>query len=516
MTEEAAARLVHSGDTVAVSGNGYLLLPDKVLQALEQRFLETGEPRDLTEFHPVVVGRTGGMGLDRLSHKDMLRRIIGTSYSIWGMDRMNHLIDSGQVEAYVLPMGTAYHLLRAIASGQPGVLTDVGLRTFVDPRLEGGRMNAATPPGVVELMSFRDREYLFYPTFPINVAIIRGTTADEDGNISLEDEPVTLGTRLMAMAAKNTGGKVIAQVKRLTARGTIHPRIVEVPGCLVDAVVVDPEQAQRLGLEDPSLTGEVRAPLDSIEHMSPGIEKVLARRAALELRPGDVVNIGFGVSVGLPRVALEEGISEWVTFTTEHGPVGGYPIDPDNFGSNINPVAIFDAPTIFDLYHGGGLDITFLSHAQVDAHGNVNVSRIGRIRPGCGGFHDITERTPRLVFCGSLTAKGLQVELGGGKLRIVAEGRIRKFVQRVEQVTLNGPFAWEKGQEVLYVTERAVFRLGSEGPILTEVAPGISVEEDIRPHVEFKLVVAERLHTMDPRIFTEGPMGLRAKHTAAP
>ncbi len=515
VTAEAAAQMVRTGDTVAVSGNGYLLLPDKVLRALEQRFLETGEPRDLTEFHPVIVGRAGGVGLDRLSHKGMVRRIIGSSYSIWGMDRMNHLIDSGEVEAYVLPMGTAYHLLRAIAAGQPGVLTDIGVWTFVDPRLEGGRMNSATRPGVVELAKFRDREYLFYPAFPLNVALIRGTTADEDGNIGLEEEPVSLGIRVMAMAAKNTGGKVIAQAKRLTARGTIHPRLVEVPGCLVDAVVVDPEQAQRQGPEDPTLTGEVRAPLDSIEYMASGIEKILVRRAAMEFRPGDVVNIGFGVSVGLPRVALEEGISERLTFTTEHGPLGGYPIDADNFGSNVNPVAIFDAPAIFDLYHGGGLNIAFLSHAQVDAQGNVNVSRIGKMRPGCGGFQDITEHTPRLVFCGSLTAKGLQVEVESGKLRVVTEGRICKFVQRVEQVTLSGSSAWEKRQEVLYITERAVFRLGSEGLILTEIAPGISLEDQIRPHVEFKFKLADQIRTMDPRIFTKRPMGLRASFTGA-
>jgi propionate CoA-transferase len=513
VTAAEAANLVESGDTLAVTGDGYLLLPDRVLEALEKRFLACGAPRELTEFHPVIVGRAGGGGLDRLSHKGMVRRFIGSSYSIWGMDRMNSLIDAGDVEAYVLPMGAAYHLLRAAAAGQPGVLTEVGIQTFVDPRQEGGRMNAATPPGLVEIRSFADREYLFYPSFPINVAIIRGTTADEDGNISLEEEPVSLGVRLMAMAAKNSRGKVIAQVKRLTARGTMHPRAVEVPGCLVDAIVVDPDQAQRQGPDDPSLTGEVRIPLDALEGMPPGIEKILVRRAALELRPGDIVNVGFGVSVGIPHIVLEEGLAGRVTFTTEHGPLGGFPIDPNNFGCNVNPVAIFDAPSMFDFYHGGGLDITFLSHAQIDARGNVNVSRIGKLRSGCGGFHDITHRTPRLVFSGSLTAKGLQVEVTDGKLRIVTEGRIRKFVQIVEQITLNGPLAWEKQQEVLYVTERAVFRLSAEGPVLIEVAPGISVDDHIRPQVGFALRVADQLRPMDPRIFADEAMGLRTSFT---
>jgi propionate CoA-transferase len=517
LSADAAARLVKTGDTITLSGNSYQLFPDRILEAIERRYLEEGLPRDLTEFHPVVVGRAAGAGLERLAHEGLIARYIGASYSIWGMDRMNQMINTGKVHAYALPMGTCYHLLRAIANRAPGVLTDVGMHTFVDPRSEGGRLNAATPPGVVELVSFAGREYLFYPSFPIDVAIIQASYADEDGNLSVENSPVSLGIRLQAMAAKRCGGKVIAQVRNVVARGSIHPRRVEVPAHLVDAIVVDPGQKQQLGeTDDPTITGEARAPLASIEAMAPGMQKIIVRRAALELKPGSFVNIGFGIGVDLPRIAVEEGISDRVTFTTEHGGLGGLPIDADNFGAHVNPAAIIESAAMFDIYHAGCLDMAFLSLAEVDAEGNVNVSRFGNMRAACGGFHDIAEYTPKIVFCGTFTAKGAQVAIEGGRLRIVKEGAVRKFVDRVQQVTLNGRWAAKKGQEVLYVTERAVFRLTEDGPLLVEIAPGISIDRDIRPHAGFEIKVAGDLAVMDERLFRDEPMDLARSFAQPP
>ena len=507
---ETAARMVRDADTVTVSGDLSLLVPEKILEALEERFLQTGEPRGLTLFTPVIVGSVAGRGMDRLSHSGMVSRVLSSSYSVVGIARMNALIEAGEVEAYALPMGTAYHLLRAIAARQPGVFTDVGLETFVDPRLGGGLIGPTGSAAPVEVVQLKEQEYLFYPAFPVDVAIIRGTTADEDGNLSLEDEPVSLGVAVMALAAKRSGGRVIAQVKHVTQRGALRPRLVEVPGSLVDAVVVDPDQAQRIGPDDPSLTGAARLPLELVEPLPLTLRKIIARRAALELRPRDLLNIGYGVAVGLPRIVLEEGIAEAVTFTTEHGALGGFPIDAANFGAHLNPFAIFDSPTMFDLYNGGGLDVAFLSHAQVDRHGNVNVSRFGNLLPGCGGFHNITEHTPRLVFTGSFMAKGLEATVAEGQLQISKEGRARKFVQEVEQITLSGRRAWGKGQSVRYVTERAVFSLGEDGPVLIEIAPGISVDNHVRPHVGFPLAVAPDLRLMDSRIFADGPMGLGA------
>lgn len=502
MTAEEAVGLIQDNDTVAVCGCENLLLPEKVVSALEDRFLKTGHPRNLTEVHPIIYGMGVGLGLEHFAHEGMTRRVIGSGYSYLKTSRMSQMALRGEVEAYVVPMGTVFGLLRDIASGRDFHLTSVGLNTFVDPRIEGGRLNQRTTADICSLQVVDGKEYLCYPTFPINVAIIRGTTADTHGNITLEDEPVTLGIATLAMAAKNSGGKVIAQVRRLAEVGSLKPRQVVVPGIMVDAVVVDPDQTISGGKElNPALTGEIRMPLEAIEPLPLDIRKIIVRRAAAELGEARIVNLGVGIPVEIPRIALETGIIDRLTFFPEHGSVGGVPAGREVFGANINPDAIIDSTQVFDCFQGGGLDATFLGFGEIDELGNVNVSKFNNVVPGCGGFIDITHRTKKIVFCGTLTAGGLEAKVKDGKLVISKEGRFRKLVKRVEQITFNAENAKRCGQEVTYVTERAVFKLTAQGPVLTEIAPGVHLQENIMDNIGFPVQVSPGLKTMDQIYF---------------
>ncbi len=397
------------------------------------------------------------------------------------------MLVSAEIEEYNFPMGVIYQLLREASGGRPGVLTKVGLGTFVDPRQGGGRINTRATEELVRLLTIDGEEYLFFPSPRIQVAVIRGTTSDETGNVSMEREPLPLGVLSLAMAARNSGGKVIAQVERLTAGQSLAPKGVVVPGCLIDAIVVMPDQEQSAEPSyNPYITGEVRKPVGRPPYPA-GPEKGLLRRALLELRGGDLVNLGVGLPADIPNLLLETDAEDLVTFSTEHGAVGGIPAPMPIFGAHINPTAILDAPAVFDFYDGGGLDISFLGLAQVDELGNVNVSKFGGILPGCGGFIDITSRTRRLVFCGMFSAGGPKLEVTEGKLRVLSEGRVRKFVRRVDQVTLNGQMAIERGQDITVVTERCVLRLRADGWELTEVAPGIEVERDLLPAMDFAI-----------------------------
>ncbi|MBI3120680.1 MAG: acyl CoA:acetate/3-ketoacid CoA transferase [candidate division NC10 bacterium] len=521
LSADEAVRLIPNGATLVIGGTGAVLEPDLVLHALERRFLETGEPKDLVNVNPMLPSdRPGEGGLNVLAHEGMLRRIIGGSYTAKRHPRLIRMILEDRIEAYNLPMGTLVQWLTAVGAGKPGVLTQVGLHTFVDPRLEGGRLNDRTTENLAEVMTIRGQEYLFYPTFPVDVAIVRGTTADQDGNISMEEEPNTLGMTDIAMAARNSGGTVIAQVKRVAKRGTLDPRLVRIPAPLVDAVVVHRHQTQLTpatpgGREghNPALCGDARVPLDTIPPLPLDGRKVILRRAARELRRGDVVNLGAGLATELPVVALEEGVLDAVTFTNEHGIFGGLMGSAigTTFVVALNPDAIMDSTFQFNYYDGGGLDITFLGVGQLDGAGNNNVSRFGEEITGCGGFHNITDRARRIVFCTFFTAGGLEVDVTDGRLKILREGKHPKLVERVEQLTFNAARAHAKGQQVTYVTERAVFRLTAEGLTLVEVAPGVDVERDIRARMRCPLRVAPDARPMDAALFRPEPLGLAAQ-----
>ena len=510
LSPDEAAQLVPDGATVLLTGSGGGLMDaDRVYQALEQRFLQSGHPRNLTLVHITGIGDGEGSGVDRFAHEGMVRRVIGGH---WGWSpRMARLALADKIEAYNLPQGVLSLLTCEIAAHRVGLLTHVGLHTFVDPRLQGGKLNAAAQEDLVELVRVAGQERLLYRAFPVDVAIVRGTTADERGNISTEWEAVDLDVLSVAQAAHNSGGIVIAQVKRVAKAGSLRPRAVKIPGHLVDAVVVVPEQWQTIEAEyNPAFSGEIRVPVETLAPLEHGVRKFVARRAALELRPGAVVNLGFGIPDGVANVAAEEGIFDRVVFSVEQGIIGGVPAKGAIFGAGTNPEMIVDAPSQFNFYHGGGLDLAFLGAAQIDENGNVNVSKFGDVIAGCGGFIDISQNAKKVVFCGTFTAKGLKATGSRDGLRIEREGSVRKFVKSVEQVTFSGGYALERGQKVLYVTERAVFALTREGLELVEVAPGVDPERQVLAQMDFRPRVRQPLRLMDSRIFAPGPMGLAA------
>ncbi len=518
MAAEEAVKLIGDGQTVSVCGIIGSLVAEKVLSALEKRFLETGSPRNLTAIFPIAVGDVYGLpGADHLAHEGMIRRVIGGSFvtapAASPPPKLVGMIYQNRIEGYNFPMGVLMHLHREIAAKRPGLLTQVGLRTFVDPRLHGAKMNEKTREDLIEVIQLQGKEYLFIKSFPIHAAIIRGTTADEAGNITMEQEGSFSIMLYLAMAAHNCGGKVIAQVKRVTRRGHLNPQMVRVPGVLVDAVVIDEDQKQATGIVyDPSVTGETRRPLDAIESVPLTMEKVLARRALMELRKGDTVNLGFGIPSMISTVAAEEDLVDRITFTIEHGAIGGVPLSGLQFGVAMNPEAIIDSAAQFDFLTGGGINAAAMAFAEVDGRGNVNVSRLAKVPhalSGAGGFIDILHNFKRIIFCGSLTAGGIQVEIRNGLMELVKEGKVIKWVRELQHLTFDAAFALEKGQEVIYITERAVFRLQPEGLILVETAPAIDVKRDIQRQVQFDFQVSPNLKEMDARIFQPEPMGLK-------
>lgn len=508
VTAEAAAGLIKDGVTVLVDGSGGgVNEPGLVLKALENRYLGTQKPNGLTVLHPSGMGDAQGGGIDRLAHKGLVSKSIGGHWN-W-CPGMQQLATSEQIEAYCLPQGVISHLLRAIAGNKPGVITHVGLGTFVDPRLDCGRLNAKAKDAMVELITIRDKEYLFYPSFKVDVAIIRGTCADEQGNMTMEDEGLFAETLSSAQAAKNSGGIVIAQVKRVVKTGTIDPRTVKVPGVLVDVIVVDPDQ--RLSFEtdeDGTLSGSKRVDGANFPPLPHDVRKIVARRAACELRQGDVVNLGFGMPDGVATILAEEVQSEHVTFTLEQGHIGGVPATGANFGLVRNQLAMVDAGYQFDWYDGGGLDIAILSFAQVDLQGNVNVSKFGGRIAGIGGFVNISQGAKRVVFVGTFKAGRQQVEISADGLSIVQEAPSAKFVSKLAQVSFSGTYARQWSVPVTFVTERAVFELREQGLVLTEVAPGLDAERDVLAQMEFRPSVASNLRPMDKRLFDLAPMGL--------
>lgn len=520
VTAAEAARHIPDGAVITVNSSSGLCCPDHMLKAIGERFEREGSPKQVTMLHPIAAGDMYGVkGVDHLAKPGLIRRIIAGSYPsgpstsepplIWQMIARN------EVEAYNIPSGILFDMHREAAAKRPGVLTKVGLDTFVDPDREGCAMNAAARAPVVKKTTFEGEEWLYFPAIIPNVAIIRATTADERGNLSCEQEGAFLGITDLAMAAHNNGGIVIAQVKRIVQAGSLNSHSVRVPGILVDYVVEAPDQWQTTQtVYDPAISGEVNRPMSSFSPMEFGLGKVIARRVAQELKKDWAVNLGFGVSANVPRILLEEGRHGDATWVIEQGPIGGVPLLEFQFGCAANAEAVMPSPQQFTYFQAAGFDCSLLSFLQIDRSGSVNVSKLG-VRPhvtaGAGGFVDITARARKIVFSGFYNA-GAKMDIADGKLRIDKEGKVKKIVSEVEQVSFSGRRAVAQGQDITYVTERCVLKLTPEGLVVTEIAPGVDLDQHILGQADTPLKVAPDLKVMEARLFRPEPMGLELGH----
>jgi len=506
---EAVKTYIQNGCTVAVGGFVGSAHPEEISIAIQEEFLNTGSPNNLTLVYAAGQGDGKEKGLNHLGEEGLISTIIGGH---WGLaPRLQKLALENKVAAYNLPQGVIAHLFRDIAAGKPGVITHVGLKTFVDPRIEGGKINekARAAGDIVKLIEIEGKEKLLYKSFPINVAVIRATYADTNGNCSFQKEGIIADAIAMAQAAKNSGGCVIAQVEKVVEYPTLDPHLVRLPGIYVDAIVIStPENhMQTFGSAyNPAYSGEIRVPVSSLKPLPLDERKIVVRRAAMELVSNAVTNLGIGMPEGVAAIAAEEGL-KGITLTTEAGTIGGIPAGGKDFGVATNPDCVLEQPSQFDFYDGGGLDVAFLGLAQIDGNGNINVSKFGPKIAGCGGFINITQNAKKVVFCGTFTSGGLEVQLEDGHLSIVKEGRTKKFIESVEQITFSGKYAQETNQPVLYITERAVFELGPAGVVLKEIAPGVDLEKDILQQMDFKPIIGD-YKLMDPRLFKPEIMGI--------
>ncbi len=501
-TAGEAVQLIRNGDTVVCGGFVGAAHPEALTAALERRFLAENNPQDLTLVYGAGQGDGKTRGLNHLAHERLIKRIIGGH---WGLaPGLGNLAIENKIEAYNFPQGVICQMMRDIAAGRPGCITHVGLGTFVDPENDGGRLNEKTTEALVERIELEGKDWLFYKSFPVNVGLIRATSVDPFGNLSMEEEAIFGEVLAIAQAVRNSGGIVMAQVKKL--RDTpISPQAVSVPGILVDRVVVaeadehDQTFAEKM---NPSYFTSGESKEGELEKLPMNERRIIAARACDELRAGDVANLGIGMPEGIARIAAERGLLESVTLTVESGPIGGMPAGGLSFGASVHPRAIVDQPAQFDFYDGGGLDFGALGAAQVDASGDLNVSKFGTRLAGVGGFVSISQNAKRLIFCGTMTSGGLVTKAEKGKLIIENEGRVKKFVKAVDQISFNGALAVKSGRPVLLVTERAVFRLVEEGLELIEIAPGIDLQHHILDQMEFRPVMKE-VREMSANLFEE-------------
>lgn len=511
ITAAEAARLIRDSDTVALSGFGLACVAQEVLAAIEERWLSEQAPSGLTIVNSSAVGARGRReGLSKIGYEGLVKRWIGGIMS--ASPALAALASEDKLECYNLPQGVITALYREIAAHRPGLVTKVGINTFVDPRIDGAKVNSVTTEDLVKLIDLEGEEYLFYRAFPIDVALIRGTYADEMGNLTLEHEGLKMEVLPIAQAARNSGGIVIAQAKTVVKTGTLDPNLVRVPGNVVDYVVLG-SGANHMQTENteynPAFSGQVKVPVSGFKAIPLSERKVMARRAAMEIRRGDIMNLGVGVPAEVGIVMSDEGVSDYALLTTEAGAVGGTAAEDRNFGHSYNALAQLGMHEQFDYYDGGGLDLTILGLAQADRHGNLNVSKFNGKVAGCGGFINITATAKRIVFAGTFTTGGAVYEFGNGTLKIVQEGRFHKFVSDVEQITFSGEQSAKIGQQVVYVTERAVLELRDGVMTLVEVAPGIDIQTQILDQMDFIPEIAEDLKDMDSGLFNEHWGGLK-------
>lgn len=502
---EEAVSYIHNQDTIVIGGSGGgHAVPEALIVALEERYLKNSNPREITIIHPVGLGDNVSQGVGHLSHPGLVKRIV--TGALVNSPAFQKAAEANSVEAYTLPQGALSELMREIAAGRPGLFSRVGLHTFVDPRNDGGKQSECAREDLVEIVNLRGEDWIFYKPFHFDIAFLRGTTADEDGNVTMEKEAVFGEMLSMAQATRNCGGIVIVQVARLAQKGTLLAKEVKIPGMLVDLVVIDPDQRQTYQMAySPAYAGEIKIPLNEIPNMPLDARKIIARRAAMELIPGAICNLGSGVSTGIATIATEEGILDEIVLTNEQGLIGGAP-SPDA-GAAINYTSMIDQPYQFDFYDGGGLDLAFLSFAEVDRVGNVNVSKFNGKIIGIGGFINISQCAKKVIFSGTFTAGGLDIAWINGNTVIRNEGKYKKFKDSVEQISYSGSYANERGQSALFITERAVFRLKENEIELVEIAPGIDLQRDILDQMDFKPIISDHLISMDKRIFLDNIMG---------
>lgn len=521
-----AAKLIPDNATVAMGGFCGFGSPDELLIGIHDCFLETGHPRNITLIKGVSVGDKAERGGSRIALDGLVRKVICSHVGL--EPALAKMIEENRCLAYMVPLGTITELLRATASNKPGVITKCGLETFADPRLEGSKANAVTfeqGEDIVSMVNIAGEDCLFYKALPVDVCIIRGTYADLNGNIVLDHEALQAEQLEAAEAAHNSGGIVIVQVENILDKD-FDPRTVKLHHFMVDYIVKAHPENHIQGYDSPNYRPEICGECRKAETITPdrlrgnGIinaqhhvmplndRKVCGRRAAMELKSGALINLGIGMPDSVATVANEEGIVDKFTLSIESGVLGGVPLSGLGLGASTNPEAIYKMADVLNIYDGGGLDMAVLGLAEIDQQGNVNVSKFGGHVTGPGGFIDIAQNTPTVIFVGTFTASGLRTSYDNGKWNLLNEGKAIKFKRKVEQVTFSGKYAIRTGKKVLVVTERAVFRLTERGLMLIEIAPGADLEKDIIAHMEFMPIISENLKLMDARIFQNGRMGL--------